>query len=163
MIGALRRGGKHGFLAISAGILLFAANAAAKTLDVMVGDDSLRKAVASAGSHDILKLEAGVHDGPIAIDKPLTLEGEAGAIIDGKGQGRVIEVTSPDVVIRDLAIRGSGTRLDQMDAAVFLEQSAARAIVENNDIEGNLVGVYVHGPADAVVKGNKIVGRTLGP
>jgi len=159
MIGALRRGGKQGLLA-AAGILLFAAPAAAKTIDVSAGGDTLRNAIAAAEPHDILKLKAGVYDGPLAIGKPLTLEGETGAIIDGKGQGRVIEVTSPDVVIRGLAIRGSGTRLDQMDAGIFLEQSAARAIVENNDIEGNLVGVYVHGSVDSIVKGNKIVGRT---
>ncbi len=160
MIDALRRGVKRGSVAAAAGLLLFAANAAAKTIEVTAGGDNLRRAVASAGPHDTLKIGPGVHEGPIALEKPLTLEGEAGAIVDGKGTGRVIEVTSPDVVIRGLGIRGSGTRLDQMDAAIFLEQSAARAIVENNDIEGNLVGVYVHGPVDAVVKSNKIVGRT---
>lgn len=160
MIGALRRGVKRGSVAAAAGLLLFAANAAAKTIEVTAGGGNLRRAVASAGPHDTLKIGPGVHEGPIVLEKPLTLEGEAGAIVDGKGTGRVIEVTSPDVVIRGLGLRGSGTRLDQMDAAIFLEQSAARAIVENNDIEGNLVGVYVHGPVDAVVKGNKIVGRT---
>ena len=160
MIGALRRGAEQGSVAVAAGLLLFAANAAAKTIDVMMGGDSLRRAVAAAAPHDILKMGPGVYEGPVTIGKPLTLEGQTGAIIDGKGEGRVIEVTSPDVVIRNLQIRGSGTRLDQMDAGIFLEQSAARAVVENNDLEGNLVGVYVHGPIDAVVKGNKIVGRS---
>ncbi len=160
MIGALRRGVERGSVAVAAGILLFAASAAAKTIEVTAGGDNLRRAVAGARPHDTLKMGPGVYEGPVTIDKPLTLEGEAGAIIDGKGSGRVIEVTSPDVVIRGLGLRGSGTRLDQMDAAVFLEQTAAHAVVENNDIEGNLVGVYVHGPADAVVKGNKIIGRT---
>jgi nitrous oxidase accessory protein len=45
-----------------------------------------------------------------------------------------------------------------MDAGVFLEQGADGAVVEENDIEGNLVGVYVHGARGAMVRGNRIVG-----
>ena len=78
-----------------------------------------------------------------------------------RAQGSVIEVTSPDVVIRGLAIRGSGTRLDQMDAANFPGAKCRRArSSKTTTSKDNLVGVYVHGPVDAVVKGNKIVGRT---
>jgi nitrous oxidase accessory protein len=62
-------------------------------------------------------------------------------------------------VIRGIAVRGSGID-DAMDAGVFLDQSAARALVERDHIEGNLVGVYVHGAAGAVVRDNTIVGRT---
>jgi nitrous oxidase accessory protein len=134
----------------------------ATTMEVAEGGGRLAAAIAAAEPGDVLKLAAGIHDGPIRVDRPLTLEGAAGAIIEGHGVGRSIEVAVPDVTIRGLAIRGSGMSLADMDAAVFLDQSAARAVVEGNDIEGNLVGVYVHGAADAVVRHNKVVGRVLG-
>ncbi len=133
----------------------------AATVSVAAGGEKLIAAVAAAAPGDVLNLAAGVHDGPLRIDKPLTLAGAPGAVVDGHGIGRTIEVMAPDVTIRNLAIRGSGVSLETMDAAVFLDQSAARALVEANDIEGNLVGVYIHGAPDAVARGNKIVGRVL--
>ena len=45
-----------------------------------------------------------------------------------------------------------------MDSGVFLEKTRRGALVEGNRIEGNLFGIYVHGAADAVVRGNKIIG-----
>lgn len=146
--------------AAAAGLFLFSVCAAAETLAVPAGGDGLRQAVAAARPGDVLELGTGVHRGPVVIDRPLTLEGEKGAVVDGGGKGKVIDVTAPDVTIRGLTVRGSGISLADLDAAIFLSKTAARAVVENNDIEGNLVGVYVHGPADAVVKNNRIAGRT---
>ncbi|HEV8028938.1 MAG TPA: nitrous oxide reductase family maturation protein NosD [Stellaceae bacterium] len=146
--------------AFLAGLLsLASAAAAAAALEVAAGSDRLRQAVATSRPGDVLALGPGVHDGPIRIDHPLTLEGAAGAIVDGHGVASTIVVAAPDVVIRGIAVRGSGID-DAMDAGVFLDQSAARALVERDHIEGNLVGVYVHGAAGAVVRDNTIVGRT---
>jgi nitrous oxidase accessory protein len=46
-----------------------------------------------------------------------------------------------------------------MDAGVFLTKKALRAIVQGNRIEDNLIGVFVQGTRDAVVRGNVILGR----
>jgi len=45
-----------------------------------------------------------------------------------------------------------------MDSGVFLEQSAQRALVENNRFEGNLFGIYVHGAAGSRVLRNVVEG-----
>ena len=144
----------------AAGLGLLAAGASAKTIEVPAGGSHLRQAIAAAAPGDVLVLSPGVHDGSVEIDKPLTLEGEPGAIVDGKGVGRTIDVSATDVTIRRLTVHGSGIDYTKLDAAIFLHRTAARAVVEDNDIEGNLVGVFVHGPPDAVVRRNKIVGRT---
>lgn len=133
-------------------------NAAA--VEVTAGSD-LAAAIAAAASGDRLRLDPGRYDGPVKIERPLTIEGAPGALVDGHGIGRTIEVMSPEVTIRGIAVRGSGMSLEKMDAAIFLDQSAAKALVENNDIEDNLVGVYIHGAPEAIVRGNKIVGRIL--
>lgn len=155
-----RRGVIWGPAAVAAGLLFLATVAGAKTTEVAAGGDNFRDAVVAAQPHDTLILDAGTHNGHVQITKPLTIEGKPGAIVDGLGIGQTLDVKAPDVAIRRLTFRGSGLALAHLDAAVFLEQGADRAIVEDNDIEGNLVGVYVHGANDAVVSGNKIVGRT---
>ena len=131
----------------------------AETLAVSAGADGLRLAIGASHSGDTLILAAGVHQGPIHIDHALTIEAEPGTVLDGQGRGRTIEVAAPNVAIRGLTIRNSGID-DPMDAAVFLEDSATGAIVENSRIENSLVGVYVHGAANSIVRNNRIVGRT---
>jgi nitrous oxidase accessory protein len=144
----------------AAGSLWSAPWASAATIEVPAGADGLRQAIASAAPGDRLVVGPGIHDGPVTIDRPLILEGRSGAVVDAHGKGRTIEVTAPDVTIRKLTIRGSGASLDRMDGAVFLARTATRALVEDNDIDGNLTGVYVHGARDAIVRGNRIAGRT---
>jgi nitrous oxidase accessory protein len=131
----------------------------AASVVVEPGGDNLRRAITAARPGDILTLVAGLHRGPIRIDHSLTLQGNPGAVLDGAGSGRTIEIVGEDVTIRGLLIRHSGAS-DPMDAAVFLEESARGAIVEENEIQNSLVGIYVHGARDALVRGNRILGRT---
>lgn len=138
-------------------VIMVAGQAGAATVHIPPGDLAARVAEAQPG--DILRLEAGIHAGPVVIDKPLTLDGETGAIVDGGGSGRVIQVSAADVTIRGLHITGSGLDLEAMDAGVFLDKAAERAVVEDNSVMDNLVGVYVWGARDARVEDNVIVGR----
>lgn len=130
--------------------------------DVSPGGDDLARAVAAAAPGDVLRLAPGVYPGGITIDKPLTLEGAGpdAAVLDARGQGRVVTVTGPDVTVRHLTLTGSGTDQRGMDAGVLLQPTAARARIVGNRLTGNLYGVYVQGPQDAVVADNDIAGRT---
>ncbi|MRN37450.1 nitrous oxide reductase family maturation protein NosD [Neisseria sp. N95_16] len=123
--------------------------------------DNLNQIIAQAQAGDTLKLASGVYQTKIIIDKPLTLEGPAdrSATIQGDRQGRTVSVHAPDVVIRHLTVSGSGMSLPDMDAGIYLEETATNALVEKNDILDNSVGVYLHGPKDAMVRDNKIVGN----
>ena len=153
---------KRSVAALLAATLLASAavgNAAAEVISVPAGGERLREAVAAAAPGDVLQLEPGIHNGPLLIDRPLTLEGRPGAVVDGGGKGRSIEVSAPQVTIHGITVRGSGVD-NAMDAGIYLDQKALGASVEGNTISGNLIGVYVHGAAGAIVRGNTIVGRT---
>jgi nitrous oxidase accessory protein len=146
-------------LAVLAASLLVPLSPAWASSATVAPGQPLQAAVDAAAAGDVLTLTAGRHAGPIGIDKPLTLTGRPGAVVAGSGKGSVITVSAAGVAVRGLTITGSGTSLDGMDSGVFLENSAARATVESNRIEDNLIGVFIHGARDAIVRGNVIRGR----
>jgi nitrous oxidase accessory protein len=119
----------------------------------------LASAATAAEPSEVQRLAPGVHRGPITVDRPLILDGGGEAIVEGTGQGSVITVTAPGAVVRGLVVRGSGTSLETMDSGIFVAKTATGARIEDNRIEGNLFGVYLHGARDALVQGNRIRGR----
>ncbi len=127
---------------------------------VAPGDGVLQQAIAQAGPGDRLLLQDGVYAGRIVIDKPLELYGSAGSIVDGGGEGRVITVDAPDVTVRNVTVRGSGTSLATEDSGIFVTPEGDRALIDGNRLRGNLISVYLKGPDDARVRNNTIVGST---
>lgn len=131
----------------------------AASIIVEAGGDGLKQALAAAASGDVLILRRGVHTGPVVVTAPLTLRGEPGAIVDSGGRGSVITVTAAGVTIRGLTVRRSGASLQKMHAGIFLKETAHGALIENNRLLGNLFGIYLLGPRNAVIRGNVILGR----
>lgn len=140
--------------------LILVGGAGGAEVHVPATPGALAAALARAEAGDLLRLARGDHRGGVVITVPgLTLLGESGAVVDAAGEGSVITVSAPDVTVRRLEIRNSGARLNEMHAGVFLDKQGDRALVADNHLEGNLFGVYVWGPEDARVQGNRIVGR----
>lgn len=119
----------------------------------------LASAATAAEPGEVMRLAPGVHRGPITIDRPLVLDGGGEAIVEGSGRGSVVTVTAPGAVVRGLTVRGSGTSLETMDSGIFVARTAIGARIEDNRIEDNLFGVYLHGARDALVQNNVIRGR----
>ena len=111
--------------------------------------DNLAEIFARARAGDTLKLASGVYQTKLYIDKPITIEGPAdrSATIEGDRSGRTIAVHAPDVTLRNLTVTRSGMSLPAMDAGIYLEETAPRALIEHNNILDNSVGVYLHGSA----------------
>jgi len=140
--------------------LLGPAAAPAATVTVEPGPDSLTLAVAAAAPGDVLRLGAGVYRGPLNIKRPLTLLGHRESVIDGGGAGSVITVAAPNVVLRGLTLINSGASLEREDSGIFVDRRGDRVMIEDNRLRGNLIGVFLKGPEDALVRGNTIVGRS---
>lgn len=132
--------------------------APAATLQVTAGTADLQAVLDGAAEGDEIVLAPGTYQGPLRIPRRLTLTGDPGSIIAGNDQGSVITVTAPETVVRGLTISNSGRSLESMDSGVFVEDAARGSVIENNHIEGNLFGVYLHGSADAKVRHNSIIG-----
>jgi nitrous oxidase accessory protein len=140
-------------------LLLLCGAGWAATHVVSPGPGKLAEALAKAEPGDTLRLVSGTHSGPVIIAKRLTLLGEQGAVVRGSGEGSTITVGAPDVTIRGLTVTGSGSSLATMDSGIFVNKSGDRAKIEGNRVEGNLFGVYLWGPDDAVMRSNTVIGR----
>ncbi len=125
------------------------------------GDD-LQAILNSAQPGDTIKLSSGEFEGQFVIDVDnLTLIGpdDYSAVINGARKGRTLWVKSSDVAIRQLRVTNSGLSLSDMDAGIFLDQTAHRIVVEDNQLFDNSVGVYLWGTKDSYINNNKIIGN----
>ena len=120
----------------------------------------LPEMLAQAAAGDRLLIAAGHYRVNLLIDKPIVLEGTSGAVLDGGGHDDVLRVRSPDVVIRGLQLQGSGRNLTKMNAVIFVEKSAARVRIEDNQLDGDAFGIWNDGSPGPQVIGNRIHGNT---
>lgn len=157
-----RRGNLRARLAVTC--LLLAAPPAAATASaamehrVLPGRGTLAEAVHAAASGDTLVLGSGLYEGAVVIDKTLTVLGEPETVVDGGGQGTVIRIVAPDVVVRGLTVRHSGVSQENIDTGIFADIGADRALIENNRLEDNEFGISLRGATDAVARHNIIHG-----
>ena len=61
------------------------------------GAATLQQRIDAAAPGETIHVEAGVHAGPIIINKPLALIGEKDAEIRGNGSGNVVTIAADDV------------------------------------------------------------------
>ncbi len=97
---------------------------------------TISAAIRLAASGDQLLIKAGVYRERLVIAKPLTLSAATGddnqVIIDGEGQGRVVDIQAADVTLRGLVLRGSGDDIEQVDACVYIHNDAHRTQLFDN-------------------------------
>jgi len=141
-------------------VLLALATLPVRAETVAVAPGRLTEALAAARPGDTLVLRPGRHPGPVTVAVPVTVTAEPGAVLDGGGTGRTISVTVPGVTLTGLDVRGSGTSLSDGDAGIFLDKTATGTVVEGNTLSGNLIGIYVWGAGDVLVRNNRVQGRT---
>ncbi|WP_029742714.1 nitrous oxide reductase family maturation protein NosD [Ensifer adhaerens] len=125
---------------------------------VVPGAGSLAAAIAGAQPGDMLVLTDGAYDGPVSIDRPLTITGPRGAVVNGLKQGSVVTIAASDVTLTGFTVTGSGRINQDLDAGVKIVQGSDRARVEKLLVTDNMHGIDVHGGRDTIVSGNEIIG-----
>jgi len=119
---------------------------------------TLQERIDRAAPGGTIRIEAGVHAGPIVINKSLTLIGKDGAEIRGNGIGSVVTIAATDVTLSGMRISGSGLRLSDDDAAIFVIGN--RAKIDNCAVADSLHGIYLKKISGAQVLNNRIQGKT---
>jgi nitrous oxidase accessory protein len=144
---------------LSLALTVFTLPLSAAEWDVPLQPGAIADTLNRAAPGDTLALRPGTYFETVVLDKPVTLDGQGHATLDGGGQGSVITVTVPDVLVRGLTIVGSGSDHESIDSGVQLKEGATGAVVQDNVLLGNLYGVDIHGARDSLVAGNRIEGR----
>lgn len=119
-------------------------------------EESLAQSIFRAPAGAVVVVAPGVHHGGLKLTRPIVLVGRPGAVIDGDGTGDVIRISAPNVTVRNLVIRDSGTSLTDTNAGIYVEKRASGARIEDNSLSRVLFGVYLDGPAGTQVIGNRI-------
>ena len=153
---------KHKSLALIL-ILFLAGSSGASAQTLTVGGDgafsTIQDALGQTEAGDTVIVRKGIYQGPIVIDRSVTLEGEGGPVIDGGGKGTVVSIKAPDVVFRGFIVRNSGDLLAAENAGLLA--AGERPLIENNRFEDVLFGVYLSRAAGGVLKGNRFTGKAL--
>lgn len=167
---AERRASKHapapasGRVALAATLVLFSlgGRSMAATLDVGAGAPyaTVGAAVAVAAPGDTVHVRNGVYKEHVRIERPLSIEGDPEAILDGGGADTVIAIEAGGVRIAGVSIRSSGASLVGEDAAVRITR-APGCTVENTRIDDTLFGILVNGSPGVRISGNHIRGKDL--
>jgi nitrous oxidase accessory protein len=117
---------------------------------------SIGEAVRQALPGDRIVITRGVYREPtIAVDRPLTLSGEPGAILDGGAATHVLSIEADDVTVRGLTLRNvAASSVD--DRAAIRVAAVRRCRIEDNRIEGAFFGIYLAGATGCTVARNEL-------
>lgn len=118
--------------------------------------ESLQRIIDASADGDTIVLLPGDHAGPVTISRRLSLRGEPGARLTGRGSGSVITVDADRVRIEHLEIRGSGRDLSRDDSAVLV--LGDDAYIAHIDARENLHGIYVRYGKRPQILNNHIIG-----
>ncbi len=125
------------------------------------GDDgfsTISAAVEAAAPGATVIVNPGEYHETLRITVPITLEGRGWPVIDGGGEGHVIEATA-DLHISGFVIRGSGIRVDSEDAGLMVRD--ATVTVDGNRFEDVFYGIYLKNAPGSRIRDNHIEGKPL--
>ncbi|MBK7834776.1 MAG: right-handed parallel beta-helix repeat-containing protein [Gemmatimonadetes bacterium] len=117
-------------------------------------------AVRSATPGARILVRRGTYREPrIVIDRPgITLDGEAGAIIDGSGTHTILEIAADDVTVRGLTLRNTGPSQSEERAGILVHDVGG-CRVQGNRLEETLFAIYLAKVHDCLVSDNVIRGH----
>lgn len=150
---------------LPAGALLFATAVAAVACpaagairSVPPRDGAAAAALAAATDGDTVRLEPGVHRGPLTVARRVCLLGAPGAVLDGGGEGTVLTVTAAGARVESLAIRGSGRDVLTLDAGVHVV-GARGVVLRGLGLSDVLYGIAGERADSIVIDGCALTGR----
>jgi len=120
---------------------------------------SLAEAIASAPAGARVEVHGGVYPGGLVIEKPVTLVGIDGPVIDGGGSGTLLQVRGAEVAIEGFTFRATGSNHDREDAAIVFD--GGRAVITGNRIEDALFGIYLKQAHGSIVRDNVILAKQV--
>ena len=119
----------------------------------------LQKAIDKALPYSTLNLSSGIYAGKITINKPITIIGiENNVIVKGDNNGTVITINSSNVILKNLTIRDSGDRMENLDSAIVMTK-VKNCEISNCTILNSLYGIDMNMVHDSIILNNYITSK----
>jgi nitrous oxidase accessory protein len=137
-------------LRLTRGVLLLligSAEAVGAQQAIVVSPDgpvrTVAAAIAKAPRGGWIRVARGVYREPtINVDKPVTITGDSGAVLDGEGKRQIMTIAADSVTIRGLTFRDVATSFREDWAAIKVVE-ASDCVIEQNRIERGFFGIYL--------------------
>jgi nitrous oxidase accessory protein len=127
---------------------------AAGSVATDAGAESLQERLAAAKPGETVRVDGGLHKGPVVIRGPLIVIGVNGATIDGGGQGSVVTIAGDRVVFRGFIVQNSGRQVTDEAAGIKATGNGHR--IENNIVRNVYFGIHVGSGQGFVIQGNHV-------
>ncbi len=117
-------------------------------------------AVRAAPRGAVVIVEAGTRREPtLVLDKPLTLVGRPGAVLDGEGERGLIRITADSVTVEGFTLRRTGLSYTDDRAAVLVDRARFCAL-RGLRLEDTFFGIYLANAGDCLVEDNTLAGAS---
>ena len=106
---------------------------------------TIADAIHAAKAGDRVVIARGVYREPtIVVNKPLTILGEPGAVLDGGAATHILRIEADDVTVRGLAF--TNVRVSHVeDRAAIRVGAVRRCVIEDNRVDDAFFGIYLAG------------------
>ncbi len=132
--------------------------ASSKTASSVRTVGTIAEALRAVRRNGVVQLRRGVHkEATVVIERPVTLQGDSGAVLDGEGMREILVVQADSVTVRDLTFRNTGTS-QATDRAALRVMNAAGCLIERNRFENTLFGIYLQRASACLVRQNVLHG-----
>lgn len=110
---------------------------------------------------DEIVLAEEIFTGNFHVTKSIRITGKGG-ILDGGGKGTVLTLDAPDIIVKGIRVRNSGTNLSGPDCGIYLTPAAINNRVSSSLFEHCAFGIWVHEGRDTIIEENRIMGIKTG-
>lgn len=148
--------------ATAAVVLALAANGAASAVIAVCPDgcahSSITDALAAAEDGDTVLVRAGTYrEGPLVVDKRVSLVGDGWPVLDGELKHQVLTIAADRVEVRGLVLRDSG-RSHVREVAAISVGEVGGCVIEGNRVENAFFGIYLAKATACEVRDNVLTG-----
>lgn len=119
---------------------------------------TIKSAIAAAEDNDIIRVQKGIYNEiDIIVDKPLSIIGEEGVIVDGMKKGQIFNIISNNVTLKNMLIRNVGMSYTN-DWAAIRVSNVQNYVLENLTLRDMYFGIYLAKSSNGKVLNNDIQG-----
>jgi len=149
------------FATMLIGLLCVSAISVAK--DIVVSKDgpvpNITEALKIAHKGDHITIRKGIYTSKqITVDKPVTIIGEKGAILDGKNKYQIMLITADSVTIKNLIFQNVGVSYIEDNAAIKLK-GVSHCLITHNTLRNVFFGIYLLKTTQTMISNNTVTGN----